>query len=204
MIRWTSKSLVAQWSSRSRVTERRAHWIRRRFRLAAGNDVPIVQMTVPPSMISPESKCNLFGEIREGLEAYLDQPATLPKRELSEPDVKAIREQFGLSQSQMAAFLNVSKRTLANWEQGRRGPTGPRPDPSENHGAGAARGPTSVASVTASEQPDRIPEFREHTGTSRPPTRQLNQRPEPFRPLAARAARTGLLPPAKDSTRTAL
>jgi putative transcriptional regulator len=25
----------------------------------------------------------------------------------------------------MAAFLNVSKRTLENWEQGRRHPTGP-------------------------------------------------------------------------------
>ena len=29
-----------------------------------------------------------------------------------------------LSQSQMATFLNVSKRTLENWEQGRRSPTG--------------------------------------------------------------------------------
>ena len=49
----------------------------------------------------------------------------MTRREVSEADVKAIREQFGLSQSQMAAFLNVSKRTLENWEQGRRGPTGP-------------------------------------------------------------------------------
>ena len=40
------------------------------------------------------------------------------------PDVKSIRKQFGLSQSQMATFLNVSKRTLENWEQGRRSPTG--------------------------------------------------------------------------------
>lgn len=30
-----------------------------------------------------------------------------------------------MSQSDMATFLNVSKRTLENWEQGRRGPTGP-------------------------------------------------------------------------------
>ena len=68
---------------------------------------------------------NLFDEIREGLEAWRDRPDALPRRELSAPDVKAVREQFGLSQSQMAAFLNVSKRTLANWEQGRRTPTGP-------------------------------------------------------------------------------
>ena len=41
------------------------------------------------------------------------------------PNVRTIREQFGISQSQMASFLNVSKRTLENWEQGRRSPTGP-------------------------------------------------------------------------------
>lgn len=49
----------------------------------------------------------------------------LPRRKLSAPDVKAIREQFGMSQSDMATFLNASKRTLENWEQGRRDPTGP-------------------------------------------------------------------------------
>lgn len=72
-----------------------------------------------------KKKRRLLEEIREGLEAYRDRPETLPRRELSEPDVKAIRDKFGFSQSQMAAFLNVSKRTLENWEQGRRGPTGP-------------------------------------------------------------------------------
>ena len=70
-------------------------------------------------------KRNLFEEIRQGLIAYLDRPENLPRCEISEPDVKAIRKQFGMSQSQMAAFLNVSKRTLENWEQRRRGPTGP-------------------------------------------------------------------------------
>ena len=68
---------------------------------------------------------NLFDEIREGLEAYRDHRDTLPRRELSMPNVRTIREQFGLSQAQMASFLNVSKRTLENWEQGRRSPTGP-------------------------------------------------------------------------------
>jgi len=70
------------------------------------------------------TKRKLFDEIREGLEAFRDHPDTLPRRELPMPDVKAIREQFGLSQAQMAGFLNVSKRTLENWEQGRRDPTG--------------------------------------------------------------------------------
>jgi len=70
-------------------------------------------------------KRDVFAEISEGLKAYQDRPETLRQREMSEPDVKAIREQFGFSQSQMGAFLNVSKRTIENWEQRRRGPTGP-------------------------------------------------------------------------------
>ena len=57
---------------------------------------------------------SLFDEIREGLEAYRDRPDALRRRELSMPNVRTIREQFGLSRSQMATFLNVSKRTLEN------------------------------------------------------------------------------------------
>lgn len=43
----------------------------------------------------------------------------------SEPKVKAIREKIGLSQTHFAILIGVSKRTLENWEQGRRHPTGP-------------------------------------------------------------------------------
>lgn len=42
-----------------------------------------------------------------------------------EPEIKAIRERVGLSQNRFAMMLGVSKRTLENWEQGRRHPTGP-------------------------------------------------------------------------------
>ena len=45
--------------------------------------------------------------------------------EFDEPHVKEIREQTGLSQARFAAMIGVSKRTLENWEQGRRHPTGP-------------------------------------------------------------------------------
>ena len=38
---------------------------------------------------------------------------------------KAIREQTGLSQAAFAERLRISKRTLQNWEQGHRSPTGP-------------------------------------------------------------------------------
>lgn len=40
-------------------------------------------------------------------------------------DVRAIRERMDLSQSAFAALLGVSLRTLQDWEQGRRKPTGP-------------------------------------------------------------------------------
>lgn len=45
--------------------------------------------------------------------------------EFAEPEVKAIRAKTGLTQSRFADVLGVSKRTLENWEQGRRHPTGP-------------------------------------------------------------------------------
>ena len=40
-------------------------------------------------------------------------------------DVPTIRQRTGLSQSAFAALLGVSVRTLQDWEQGRRHPTGP-------------------------------------------------------------------------------
>lgn len=40
-------------------------------------------------------------------------------------DVRVIRERLDLSQSAFAALLGVSLRTLQDWEQGRRKPTGP-------------------------------------------------------------------------------
>lgn len=45
--------------------------------------------------------------------------------EYPEPGVKDIREKTGLSQARFAMLIGVSKRTLENWEQGRRHPTGP-------------------------------------------------------------------------------
>ncbi len=40
------------------------------------------------------------------------------------PDIKLIRTKTGLSQQQFADKLNISSRTLQNWEQGTRNPTG--------------------------------------------------------------------------------
>lgn len=40
------------------------------------------------------------------------------------PSVTSIRERTGLSQSRFAKLLGVSVRTLQEWEQGRRAPSG--------------------------------------------------------------------------------
>jgi len=45
-----------------------------------------------------------------------------------EPDTvnaRAVREKTGLSQSEFARLLRVSVKTLQNWEQNRRAPSGP-------------------------------------------------------------------------------
>ncbi len=74
-------------------------------------------------------KDELFAELLESVReggAILrgEKPAS---RTFSVPalDVKAIRDEFGLSQAEFAAILGISHRTLQNWEQGRRVPQGP-------------------------------------------------------------------------------
>ena len=45
--------------------------------------------------------------------------------EFPDPDVKAIRESTGLSQTRFAYLIGVKPKTLQNWEQRRVRPTGP-------------------------------------------------------------------------------
>jgi putative transcriptional regulator len=45
-------------------------------------------------------------------------------RVINVPDVTSIREKTGLSQARFAQLLGVSVRTLQDWEQGRRAPSG--------------------------------------------------------------------------------
>ena len=45
--------------------------------------------------------------------------------QLSEPDVRSIREAARISQAQFAKLIGVNLRTLQNWEQQRTRPTGP-------------------------------------------------------------------------------
>jgi putative transcriptional regulator len=45
-------------------------------------------------------------------------------RILNVPSVASVREKTGLSQARFAELLGVSVRTLQEWEQGRRAPSG--------------------------------------------------------------------------------
>ena len=44
--------------------------------------------------------------------------------QVGEPDVRAVRESYRLSQTRFAALMGISAGTLRNWEQGRRKPEG--------------------------------------------------------------------------------
>lgn len=69
-------------------------------------------------------KRDIGQEILEGIRAI--KAGKGKRRTVKLPDdVRAIRERMELSQSAFAALLGVSLRTLQDWEQGRRKPTGP-------------------------------------------------------------------------------
>ena len=57
-------------------------------------------------------------EIKQGLK----KPARVTRYEIA--DVKAIREQLNVSQSEMAKALGTSVDTIKSWESKRRNPTG--------------------------------------------------------------------------------
>lgn len=73
-------------------------------------------------------KKELFQELLESVRqgSAIMRGALKPSRTFafSEPDVRSIREQYGLSQEKFATLLGISVATLRNWEQGRRKPEG--------------------------------------------------------------------------------
>jgi putative transcriptional regulator len=72
---------------------------------------------------------DLFNELVESVRqgGAILRGKSKPSRafEIAAPDVKRIRAQYQLSQSEFAALLGISVATLRNWEQGRRAPEGP-------------------------------------------------------------------------------
>jgi putative transcriptional regulator len=69
----------------------------------------------------PKAKRDIGAEILEGLRELKRGEYG---RVINVPDVTTIREKTGLSQARFAELLGVSVRTLQDWEQGRRAPSG--------------------------------------------------------------------------------
>lgn len=69
----------------------------------------------------PKSKRNIGLEILQGLRELKRGEYG---RVTTVPSVTSIRERTGLSQARFAQLLGVSVRTLQDWEQGRRAPSG--------------------------------------------------------------------------------
>jgi len=71
----------------------------------------------------------LFAELVSSIKqaGSIARGETPPSRSfvLEEQDVKGLRENLRLSQSEFAKLIRVNVRTLQNWEQRRRRPTGP-------------------------------------------------------------------------------
>jgi len=67
----------------------------------------------------------LVASVREGGAILRGEAEPSREHSIDDPDVAAIRDDYGLSQAKFAALLGISVRTLQNWEQGRRHPQGP-------------------------------------------------------------------------------
>ena len=67
----------------------------------------------------------LIESVREAGKIHRGEQEAARSFSFSPLDVKKIREETGLSQREFSELVHISLRTLQNWEQGRRAPTGP-------------------------------------------------------------------------------
>jgi putative transcriptional regulator len=66
----------------------------------------------------------LLESVREGGAILRGEREPSRRFVFEEPDVRSLREKYGLSQPKFAALMGISVGTLRNWEQGRRKPEG--------------------------------------------------------------------------------
>ena len=67
----------------------------------------------------------LLASVREGGAIMRGERKPARVFSVEEPDARAIRKHYGLSQEKFANLMGISIATLRNWEQGRRNPEGP-------------------------------------------------------------------------------
>lgn len=67
----------------------------------------------------------LLQSVKEGGAILRGEKKAARRLKVGSPQVKAVRAKTRLSQSEFAHLIGVSVKTLQNWEQDRRRPTGP-------------------------------------------------------------------------------
>jgi len=75
--------------------------------------------------VKPKMFDELLESVHEGGAILRGQKKPSRRFEVGPSRIRAIRERTSLSQSEFATLIGVSVRTLQNWEQDRRRPTGP-------------------------------------------------------------------------------
>jgi putative transcriptional regulator len=75
----------------------------------------------------------LLGSVREGGAILRGRKKASRRFVVEAAGVRAIRERTSLSQSEFAELIGVSVKTLQNWEQDRRHPTGPAEQPASGN-----------------------------------------------------------------------
>lgn len=68
---------------------------------------------------------DLTQSLKEAISIRKGEMKASRRLETEQTDVRAVREQAGLSQREFARLIRVSVKTIQNWEQHRRQPTGP-------------------------------------------------------------------------------
>ncbi len=75
--------------------------------------------------MKPKMFEELLQSVREGGAILRGERRASRQFEIGSSGVRAIRERTSLSQSEFALLIGVSVKTIQNWEQARRQPTGP-------------------------------------------------------------------------------
>jgi len=75
--------------------------------------------------MSDETFAELMQSVKEGAKILHGEFPPASEFVQTRTDVKAIRENIGLSQQEFANLLCISKRTVEGWEQGQKKLTGP-------------------------------------------------------------------------------
>ena len=101
----------------------------------------------------------LLASVKQGAAIIKGEMRPSRSFEFPETEVRALREQYGLSQDKFANLVGISVGTLRNWEQGRRKPEGP----ARVLLRVASRHPEALLDI-GSEQPKRADRANQSTG----------------------------------------